>query len=258
MKIVLIQKILQGAIAVGLMVLITIYASFTVKGVSGFCYKIYHYSSPSTLSIFYRGDVSKIFDEKVRASIEGTFNDYRGKDFSLYHFCRDVQKNNPYIKSLTARLTPSRILQLSLTSVAPHFLVNSSLVLTDKKRLFEKELFSEKDLQDLGVVQCALADTNKIDPSTYDLLHTIPQEIYAQYIVSYSRPTYITLIPKNKEYCYRVIADATTLFDEKKRQALAKVADDVIKRNAHKKNNKQGSFVLDMRFKKGIIVKRSV
>lgn len=256
MNIVTIQKMINWSISIGLLMLIAIYSSVGLKGAGSIVYRLYRYSTPRSLVLSYNKPISSEMEQQLKQGVLALFNEERTGSFSIQSFSSKVCSYYPYIKELTARITPAREVQLQLQRVEPHFIVNNSYVLSDKRRLFDKNLFEEERLQSLGQIMIQVDASNKIDTATYDLFHSIPSEIYDMYVVSYTRPTHITLIPKNKDYCYRVIADATTLFDEKKRQALAKIAEDVIKRNSQVKN-KQGSFVLDMRFKKGIIVKRS-
>ncbi|MFA6527529.1 MAG: hypothetical protein WCT20_03850, partial [Candidatus Babeliales bacterium] len=207
-------------------------------------------------------DIKSIYADTLRQDIMAFVKQQTPPDmlsFSPESFSQEMKKKFPIIGSIEWTFSPSKELRFTITGLEPRYIINNQLVLTERKKLFPTDFFSQIDLRKLPSVNVAPRwCRNKIARRVNSFLAKVSAAHFQHFAVEYYKPSLIKLYPKKSLFPCFLITDEKSFFDEKKYTALTSILADIqTKGFLSKKITKaaQPLLAFDLRFEKTIAVK---
>lgn len=201
------------------------------------------------------------YSEDLTAWVRENLNFQNLETENFENLYKNLKANFNFINKLEIDFSRYDFSFIKLTALSPIFLINDSFVLTSKKRLFNANLFKENCLNRLRklYVPFDLKD-EKLDKDFYDFINSIPSKIFSNYELHYKNECLIILKSKNLTNSHKLIVDKDSIFEDQKFNLIDNVLSKVLDMNKFKKSvqaNKKLELLLDLRFRKRIIVRSS-
>lgn len=160
--------------------------------------------------------------------------------FDPNEFHKNLKRNFKIIRRVVWDIDSSGCAYLTISGVEPAFLINNTLILGDKKRLFPSSFFSDLSTDNLHHISFdSRLISAKLPNDQYRFLQTVSKDILRDYNVLYVSPTHIELRDNSDESSFCIVSDELLSVEK-------------IKKVQMKKN-----FTYDVRFKNCIYEQRA-
>ncbi len=199
------------------------------------------------IEIEYENIYSKELEAQISEFAQNHITQSTLLTFDQNEFYKDLKKKFKIIKGFECRID-SLTAHLKIVGIKPYCIINNSLVMGDKKKLFQTSLFDQFNLTDLkNIVINEKSFKNPLSKDIYSFIKQIPTDYWENFEINFIKSTEIYLTPKNSAINYCFLTNQKTILDKKKLTKAQELNKKLMKK---KKNHK---FVLDLRFKNRII-----
>jgi hypothetical protein len=219
---------------------------------------IYDSTYPRTTVCFFE----HIYSETVARKIQNLITADARRSLFLFSpqtLFQELKKEFPIIKKIDCRLSASMTLNVTVQGVAPSFLVNNQFVVGDKRKLLVPSYFENIDLKKFKPVSVDESWCGeKLDKQTYAFLHSIPQDYWDRFNITYHAPYKIELVPKKAACACKIIADEKSFFVRDKIAKINNIFEDLARKGLLTKRivtSKECKILFDIRFNERVYVK---
>jgi len=200
--------------------------------------------TPSSIQIRYHHIYSQALKKEISDFV---FSNAASVDYANFNpalFCKTLKRKFKFVKKVSWNWNSSERAQVIIEGIRPSFLVNNEFVLGNKKRLFPTKIFQDIPTDSLKML---MVDSSfvceKLSPSVYEFLQSIPDLYWDRYTVSYLGDH---AMYSDSKFC--LIIDMNTLADKRKIDVVQFIHDDFVKNVPRRsKNGKRVAY--DLRFK---------
>jgi hypothetical protein len=180
--------------------------------------------------------------------------------FDQQAFRKGLKKKFSIIKAIEWEYRMPHTLHLKIVGTQPVCKINNTYILGNKTTLFNQEFFKDSDLGKLENISVnpKLLKKNKIAKGLRAFIEKIPAEHWQKFSISYHKPTYIELHPKQSFCKFFIITDQTSFFDTKKLASINPIFTDMYKKHLLTQKMLQAQkplIAFDTRFAQRIVVK---
>ena len=182
--------------------------------------------------------------------------------FDQQKFLSELKERFNIIKKIEWKYCIPKTLHLTIIGAKPFCKINNSFVLCNKKQLYDISLFKNFELDALENVVMNTGiyrnKKNKLHKQVYTFLHSVPATRWEKFHITYHKPSYIELTPKESLCKCSIITDEKTFFDDQKLNTINAIFTDLYKKKLISNKNLQSQrplIAFDMRFDERIVVK---
>jgi hypothetical protein len=199
--------------------------------------------------VIYTNFYSDELKNKIQKFVDSEFNAEKESSFNPAEFHERLKDNFKIVKKMTWNTSlPSKNV-LTIEGVKPFILINDSFVLGNKRRLFDKSLFSLHNLDELKKISIETSFFDKkISIDLYQFMQKIPNSVWDRYNIRYEGKHKIVLHERGADMKQTIIVDCKSLFDSKKFNCLGEVKEDFLEKQKAL-GRRRRNVVLDLRFK---------